>query len=376
MDKSKKVNLEEKNKKNTSSNLNKTKKNKKEVSHNTNTPYVFQAKHITKYYGKTEVLRNISFDVKEGERIAIVGANGAGKSTLSEIIAQIKEPTSGELIYSFGKTKSEISSKIGVQFQDSSYPDFYKVKDLVDFMIDVSDIHISKEDLNNLYKQFDLFDLMREYAKGLSGGQQQRLNILLAIVHNPKLIILDEVGTGLDVESRTKIKSYIKDYLANHNATLLLVSHNADEVTELVDRVIVIHDGEIFEDKPLKEILSKWEHFDNYMNNLYLHVFKDKVDTRVNKTKQKEEKRQFNEDKKRIMRNMKEAREAGDEEKVKKLQQDFENLLKENSELKETLLQRRIEDKKIRRESRLAKKAKRKEEKRLKKEKAKAGDKK
>ncbi|BDV02221.1 MAG: hypothetical protein HPAVJP_1100 [Candidatus Hepatoplasma vulgare] len=367
MEKSKKLNSEEKKSKKTSPKLDETKKNKEETLNNRDSSYVFRAKHITKYYGKTEVLRDISFDVKEGERIAIVGANGAGKSTLSEIIAQIKEPTSGELYYSFGKTKSEISSKIGIQFQDSSYPDFYKVKDLVDFMIDVSDVHISKEDLNNLYKQFDLFNLIREYAKGLSGGQQQRLNILLAIVHNPKLIILDEVGTGLDVESRTKIKSYIKDYLANHKATLLLVSHNADEVTELVDRVIVIHDGEIFEDKPLKEILSKWEHFDNFMNNLYLNVFKDKVDSRVNKTKQKEDKRQFKDDKKRILRDIEIAKEEGKTKEVEKLEKKLEKLMKENSDFKQTLIQRRIEDRRIRKESKEAKKARKKEEKKSKK---------
>lgn len=246
--------------------------------------YQLVIKDLKKKYGKTEVLNGIDLKVLPGEKVAIVGANGAGKSTLSEIIAKVKEPTSGELHYSFGKTKERISAKIGIQFQDSSYPDFYKVNDIVKFIIDASEIKIEPEQLEHLYETFDVKYLKKDVAKGLSGGQQQRLNVLLAIVNNPKILILDEVGTGLDVESRTKIKSYIKSYIDENKATLLLVSHNSDEVVELVDRVVVIHSGKIYEDRPLKSILKEWKHFDDYMNNLYLNVFKKNLDLRVNKT--------------------------------------------------------------------------------------------
>lgn len=254
--------------------------------------YQLVIKNLRKKYGKTEVLNGIDLKILPGEKVAIVGANGAGKSTLSEIIAQVKEPTSGELLYSFGHTKEKISAKIGIQFQDSSYPDFYKVSDIVKFIIDASDIKISNEDLDHLYETFDVKYLKRDVAKGLSGGQQQRLNILLAIVNNPKILILDEVGTGLDVESRTKIKSYIKSYIHENDATLLLVSHNSDEVIELVDRVVVIHSGKIYEDRPLKSILKEWKQFDDYMNNLYLNVFKKNLDLRVNKSGRQKRKEQ------------------------------------------------------------------------------------
>ena len=254
------------------------------------TPLLMDVIDIKKKYGKVEVLTGINFKVHVGERIAIVGANGAGKSTLSEIIAKVKEPTSGKIKYFFEKGgkeshgKGDISSNIGIQFQDSSYPGYYKVKDLVTFIIGASGIKLSNLEIENLYKTFDLIKLKNEVAKGLSGGQQQRLNILLAIVNNPKLLILDEVGTGLDVESRTKIKSYIKSYVEENDATLLLISHNSDEVIELVDRVIVIHNGEIFNDQPLKEILLKWKTFDKYMSDLYLNIFKKDLDLRANKS--------------------------------------------------------------------------------------------
>ncbi len=260
-------------------------------------PVLMKLENIQKNYGKVEVLKGISFEVNVGERVAIVGANGAGKSTLSEIIAKVKEPSKGKIHYFFeenykeSKGKSEISKNIGIQFQDSSYPDFYKVEDLVEFIIGAAELKISKNELNELYKTFDLDKLRKEVAKGLSGGQQQRLNILLAIVNNPKLLILDEVGTGLDVESRTKIKSYIKNYANDHEAAILLVSHNSDEVMELVDRVIVIHNGKIFEDRPLDNIIEEWKQFDSYMNNLYLNVFKKDLDMRVNKSGRSKSKR-------------------------------------------------------------------------------------
>lgn len=245
---------------------------------------------IKKSYGKVEVLRGINFDLYGGERVAIVGANGAGKSTLSEIIARVKDSTKGEINYFFeeggeeSKGKGNISKHIGIQFQDSSYPEFYKVKDLVDFVIGAAKINITPEDLEHMYETFDLHELKNEVARGLSGGQQQRLNILLAIVNNPKLLILDEVGTGLDVESRTKIKSYIKSYAQENEAALLLVSHNSDEVMELVDRVITIHNGEVFHDQMLEDIMSKYANFDDYMNDLYLNVFKKDLDVRANKS--------------------------------------------------------------------------------------------
>lgn len=245
---------------------------------------------IKKSYGKVEVLRGINFKVNSGERVAIVGANGAGKSTLSEIIARVKESSKGKIDYFFEEDgsvstgKGNISKHIGIQFQDSSYPEYYKVHDLVTFVIGAAKIDITPEELDELYTTFDLITLKNEVARGLSGGQQQRLNILLAIVNNPKLLILDEVGTGLDVESRTKIKSYIKSYAENNGAAILLVSHNSDEVLELVDRVITIHNGEVFHDQSLEDILKKYGKFDDYMNDLYLNVFKKNLDVRANKS--------------------------------------------------------------------------------------------
>jgi ABC-type multidrug transport system ATPase subunit len=119
-------------------------------------PVLISVKDVKKNYGKVKVLKGVSFDVKEGERVAILGANGAGKSTLTEIISYIKEPSKGKVEYSFGKTKKDISSQIGIQFQRSSYPMFYRVKDIVNFFLDITGIKLDKDELKALYDKFGL----------------------------------------------------------------------------------------------------------------------------------------------------------------------------------------------------------------------------
>ena len=251
-----------------------TKKTTRKVTKKAPKKVLVSVKDIYKSYGKTKVLKGITFDIHEGERVALIGANGAGKSTLTEIISQIKEPTKGKVEYSFGDNKHDISANIGIQFQKSSYPMFYKVNDIARFFIDTTGKKISNEELDDLFKKYGLYEVRKQYATGLSGGQQQRLNILLALAHKPELLLLDELSTGLDVEARADMKRFVKKQLEDLGATLLLVSHNPDEIEYLTDRVIVLNGGRIFEDISMKEIKKKWSRFDDYIDDLFMNRFK------------------------------------------------------------------------------------------------------
>ena len=244
----------------------KTTKNKKPM---------IELKNIRKSYGKVEVLNGISFSMKETEKVAILGANGAGKSTLVEIIAQIKEPTTGSIKYSFGTTKKDISKNIGIQFQESVYPLFFLSMDIIRFVIESSGLKMSKNELNKWLDIFMLKDIVGKQAADLSGGQKQRMNILLAMITNPKLLLLDEVSNGLDIEARTEIKAFIKKLVKEQNKSLILVSHNPDEIEYLCDRVIVIHKGLIYEDVSVKHILKKHTTVANYLDNLFMKEFKN-----------------------------------------------------------------------------------------------------
>jgi ABC-2 type transport system ATP-binding protein len=115
--------------------------------------------------------------------------------------------------------------------------------------------------------------MRNNFATGLSGGEQQRLNIMLAVAHKPKLLLLDELSTGLDVESRAEMKRIVKEQLKELNTTMILVSHNPDEIEYLADRIIVLFDGKIYEDITMKEINKKFDRFEDYVDDLFINRF-------------------------------------------------------------------------------------------------------
>ncbi|MBQ5543572.1 MAG: ABC transporter ATP-binding protein, partial [Mycoplasmataceae bacterium] len=167
---------------------------------------IFKDKKQKKY-----AVNNISFNINPNENIAFIGANGAGKTTTVETIAGINKPTEGKILYNYDYKKS-FQEGIGIQFQDSSYPKGVTVKNVIDFLKDA--YGLNKDKINDL--EFDhLLDVFRikEFyhtdARKLSGGQQQRLNVLLSLMHKPKVLFLDELVTGLDIQIRNELENFI-----------------------------------------------------------------------------------------------------------------------------------------------------------------------
>ncbi len=394
---------------------------------------IFEIKNLTKSYGSFKANNNISFKIYRNENIAIVGANGGGKTTLVEQIAGVKIPTKGSITSVFGKKVTEIAEHMGVQFQDSKYPDGMTVSDMITFYLDIynerfqkssrakikkrrterieyrktipakikevrqkqattnkkynkkltelqkqiktakaedisplkkelsgalkskkefskvcktkikiirapldsakarrktnKEIKIKrrdlerkivmeflrnrkakvkellneknshkreniKNDIRDLKKQFkyekkrspktarqkrvveyvqlfNLEGLEKRQIKKLSGGQQQRLNVLLALIHKPEFMILDEISTGLDVQSRGDIKNFVKKILDENDVTLLLVSHNMNEIEELADRVLYMLKGRIVEDCMVKDLMQKHGNLTNWVNKMF-----------------------------------------------------------------------------------------------------------
>lgn len=232
-------------------------------------PTILEVINLNKHFGKNEnkmqALKNVNFKIHQNEHVAILGGNGAGKTTLSEIIAGVNKTDSGQIKYNLGQTKN-FKEKIGIQFQDSSYPTGITVKRVVTFIKDVYKSNLSKNDLNALIEIFGIDQFYNKRASSLSGGQQQRLNCLLAIIHNPKLVILDELSTGLDVNIRYRIKTFIKSYAKENDMTILLVSHDMDEVEYIADRIIIMVKGEIFINASKNEIIKKYGSINNCVN--------------------------------------------------------------------------------------------------------------
>lgn len=238
------------------------------IDNSSNKKSLIQTKELTKKYKELTVINKLNINFYDGENVAVLGGNGAGKTTLMEMIAGLNKPTSGSIDYKYDY-KNSFLEKIGIQFQDSSFPRGIKVKRVVKFVNDIYETNISKSELNAMLEIFGINKFYNKNASSLSGGQNQRLNCLLSILHKPSIIILDELSTGLDITIRNKIKTFIKMYAKENKMNILLVSHNLDEIEYLADRIVLLKNGEIFVDASKEQVIEKFGSLQN-MIELYI----------------------------------------------------------------------------------------------------------
>ena len=234
---------------------------------NTKTNNVLELKNVTMKFKNFKALDDVSFTIEQGERVALLGANGAGKTTVTEIIAGVNKPSSGEIIYGFDFDKSP-SEKIGMQFQISNYPSGLTVSDMITFSIKLRHINITESKLKELLETFQMEDFYARKAKSLSGGQRQKLNILMSVLHNPELIIFDELSTGLDAFARENIIKFANEIIGRKNVSAIFISHHMEEVEKLCDRVIVMDQGKIVKMTSVKSIKSKYASLDVYIKKV------------------------------------------------------------------------------------------------------------
>lgn len=239
-------------------------KNKKPLIEIKNVKKSFYAHGQTK-----EVLKSISLNINENENLAILGGNGAGKTTLVEIIVGLNKPSEGEINFNYEYNRSYLE-KIGIQFQDSSYPPGISVKNIIDFVIEIFGTKISNEELHALVKIFGVDKFYKKRGSSLSGGQLQRLNALVAIIQKPKVLFLDELSTGLDISIRTRIREFIKAYALENNMTIVLVSHDMGEIDFLCDRIVFLKDGYVAVDTSKEDILKRYGSIEKFVNT-YIH---------------------------------------------------------------------------------------------------------
>ena len=187
-------------------------------------------KNLSKNYGKTTAVNHISFSVKEGEFFAFLGENGAGKSTTINILCTIFEKTEGEVevfSHKLGEEDDKIREKIGIVFQNSVLDGVLTVKENLLTRASYYGMHKEEilERLHPLMQAFELESIWNRKYEKLSGGQRRRVDIIRALLHNPKILFLDEPTTGLDPMSRKLVWEYI-DYLRKEKQmTIFLTTH-------------------------------------------------------------------------------------------------------------------------------------------------------
>ncbi len=210
--------------------------------------------------GKKEVHKKLSLNIYKNERLAIIGTNGAGKSVLVEMIASVLKQDSGTIKFNFDEGKNEFD-EIGIQFQTMDEKNsLLKPKNLIHFYRKIySTERVTNKNLDELIKIFDVEDLINKKMGELSGGQKQRINLLLAVMHNPELLILDEFTSGLDIISVIDILDFINKRQKETKTTMVIISHNPKEIKDLSDRIVLIKNGVIAKEFKTSVVNKKYK---------------------------------------------------------------------------------------------------------------------
>lgn len=213
---------------------------------------IIEVEKLTKSYGLNHVLKGLSFEVRENEIFALLGPNGAGKTTTLEIIEGLRKHKDGKIIIK-GETPKEVlkNGEIGVQLQSSSLPPYITIQEAVELFCKWKGIKTR----NDLIDEFGLKEIRNHVYRTLSTGQKRKLHLALALVNNPKILVLDEPTAGLDVEGRVVLHEKIRE-LKQKGITIILSSHDMAEVEKLADRVAILLDGKIKTIGNPKEIIN------------------------------------------------------------------------------------------------------------------------
>lgn len=233
-----------------------------------------EIKNLSKYYGDVCVLDNLNLEVKPGEFLAIVGRSGCGKSTLLKLIAQLEKATSGKIALTDHNRVQPITIKdVRVMFQDARLLPWRSVQQNVQLGLTKS--LYAKAD--SLLDAVGLTQKAKLWPAQLSGGQKQRVAFARALVHQPRILLLDEPLGALDALTRLEMQALIERLWLQHGFTTILVTHDVSEAVQLADRVILLDSGHIAQQYQI-DLPRPREH--NYaFNDLEQQVLKGVLNT-------------------------------------------------------------------------------------------------
>lgn len=221
---------------------------------------ILEVKNLTHTYGGdtpfiTDAVKNINFTVNKGEIIGIIGHTGSGKSTLVQHLNGLLKPTDGEVlldgknIWDNPKEIRAVRSRVGLVFQ---YPEYQLFEDTVykDIAFGPKNMKLSDSEINTRINEIcELVGIKPEYLDkspfDLSGGEKRRVAIAGVMAMQPEIIVFDEPVAGLDPKGRADVVKMISDYRQKYNATVLIISHNMEDMAQIADKLIVMNKGEL-----------------------------------------------------------------------------------------------------------------------------------
>lgn len=209
---------------------------------------MIEVKNVTKKYGNFTAVDNITFTVKDGEVVGLLGQNGAGKSTTMNMITGFIEPTEGNIVINgFDIMKKPLKAKKQIGYMPENVPLYTEltVKEFVTYMAELKLVErkIRKQEVENVIKETGLQEVENKLIRNLSRGYKQRVSMAGALVGNPEVLILDEPTVGLDPKQIIEIRNLIKNLGKKH--TVILSSHILSEISQICEKVVILNKGKI-----------------------------------------------------------------------------------------------------------------------------------
>ena len=259
----------------------------------TNSDYILKVQNVTKVFGNRVAVNNVSFELREGEIYGLLGPNGAGKTTTMKMICGLTKITKGDIFvcgYNIEKNKEKALQNIGAIIEN---PLMYTYMSGYDNLKYYASLHngIEKKDIINFARVVGLEYRLKDKVSTYSLGMRQRLGICQALLHNPKLLILDEPLSGLDPAGVKEMRDFLRMLATKQKIAILISSHMLGEMEQLCDSICIINNGKLVETKTLKQLKQGQESSKkikvkvdspNYAGKIIINEFKHKVEVAGN----------------------------------------------------------------------------------------------
>ena len=237
---------------------------------------ILEVKNLNKIYDKIIAVKDLTFEINKGKIIGLLGPNGCGKTTTIAMILGLLKPTSGEVIIkgkniekerinllekmNFISPYVELPKKLTVEENLKVYAGLYGIKNI-------------NEKISELVNELRLNEFLKKKTGELSSGQKNRISLAKALINDPEILLLDEPTASLDPETGDFVRSFIEHYSSKTNVTILLASHNMNEVERLCDSVMMMKDGIIVDTGKSQELISR--HGRKNLEEVFLKIVRE-----------------------------------------------------------------------------------------------------